>query len=314
MGHPLRWYQPGVVYEVTSRTIQERFLLRPSERSRDLIVGVLCRALVLFPQVFLHAFTYLSNHYHLLCSASDGAQLAAFLGYVNGNVARELGRLHDWTGPFWARRPRVIPILDDDAVIARLRYLLANGVKEGLVTSPREWAGASSTPGLLGDMTVDGVRIRRDLRSPAGAPLEERVALALTPIPPWAHLPPDELRRKHLALVESVEAEAHVSPAGMAAVAAQSPHDRPSAPERSSAPLCHASTPQGRSWFRTIYRAFVDAFCRAAQSLRNQVSTAPTPFPAGSFPRAARYVMPALPDASTTSLRVAVRPIPQGFS
>ncbi len=294
MGHPLRWYLPGVVYEVTSRTIQELMLIRPTPRSRAIIHGVLSRALVLFPEVFLHAFTYLSNHFHLLASTHDGAQLAAFLGYVNGNVAREMGRLHGWKGPFWARRPRVIPIVDDDAIIARLRYVMANGVKEGLVATPLDWPGASSTSGLVGDMTVDGIRLRRDARAGAGDATEEAVVVPLTPIPPWAHLPHPELVERHQALVASIAADAAASPVGASALAAQDPRARPADPARSPAPACHASTPQARAWFRAAYRGFVDGFRRAAQAIATGAVNVAHPFPPGSFPRPSWYVAPPL--------------------
>ena len=125
MTYPLRWFLPGVLYEITTRTIQERFLLRPGHRSRELIVGVIGRAQELYPAVQLHAFSYMSNHAHLLLSSSDGEQLALFLGFVNGQVARVMGRLHDWRGPFWGRRFRPIPALDAPSMIARLRYVMA---------------------------------------------------------------------------------------------------------------------------------------------------------------------------------------------
>ncbi|MBK9034953.1 MAG: hypothetical protein IPL61_27435 [Myxococcales bacterium] len=65
------------------------------------------------------------------------------------------------TGVFWSRRGSVIAVLDDDAQIERLRYILAQGPASNLVASPADWPGASSTPALLGDMTIPA-----DYRSP----------------------------------------------------------------------------------------------------------------------------------------------------
>ena len=118
-------------------------MLRPGVVERDLILGVLGRGLALYAQVMLHAFVYLSNHMHMLLSAKDPSQLAPFIGYVNGNVARLIGRRHGWTGPFWASRAHVIPVLDDASAEGRLRYILSHGVKEGLVPRPEDWPGAS---------------------------------------------------------------------------------------------------------------------------------------------------------------------------
>lgn len=299
MGHPLRWYLPNVVYEVTSRTVQERFLLVPGPEARDLILGVLGRGLQLFPHVRLHAFAYMSNHDHLLASSDDGEQFARFVGYINGNVAREIGRLHGWRGPFWARRARPIPILDGDAIIARLRYIMSQGVKEGLVRSPREWPGASAVPGLLGE-PLEGVRVNRELARRArhgrgnvsGESCAERIAVPLTPIPPWARLPRAALIARHLELVESIEDEADARPAGPASVQARSPLERPVEPARRSAPACHASSCAIREDYKHAYRSFVNSFRAAAAQARDGLADAASRFPVGCFPPGARYVRP----------------------
>ena len=312
MGHPLRWYLPGVVYEVTSRTIQERLLLLPTERARDLINGVLARALELYPLVFIHAYVFLSNHYHLLCSTGDGAQLAAFFRYVNGNVARKVGRLHGWRGTMWPRRPHVLPVLDDDAVVARLRYLLANGVKEGLVESPRAWPGASAVPGLLGDMVVEGVRVKRGRRGQP--PTDERVVVPLTPIPPWAHLSADALRREHEVMIAAIEAEAPPNPVGAASVVACDPHARPAEPAQGPAPSCHASTRSARAWFDANYQLFVDAFRRATAEVAAGAPFRPEHFPTGSFPRPPTYAAPELIHVPWAPPVLDSRPLLAGFS
>ncbi len=306
MGHPLRWFLPTVVYEVTTRTIQERFLLRPSAEAREIILGILGRALELYPHVNLHAFVCLSNHVHMLVSSRTGADFTGFTGYVNGRVAFEMGRMHGWRGPFWGRRNRPIAILDEDAQIARLRYLIAQGCKEGLVLTPRDWPGASSLPALLGDMEVEGWWFDRDQERRARTRGEQpgrydhaiRYRFRLSPLPALAHLPPDDLRTRHRLLVEQVEAEtrerhaaAGTRPLGVAALLAQDPHARPATPKHSPAPLCHASSTPVRSAFRAAYRAFVDAFRHAAEVLRASKPGSPLPtFPTGSFPPRMRPV------------------------
>ena len=47
--------------EVTTRTIQSRFLLRPSAELNDLILGVIGRASFLY-DVDVHAFVVLMDH------------------------------------------------------------------------------------------------------------------------------------------------------------------------------------------------------------------------------------------------------------
>jgi REP element-mobilizing transposase RayT len=132
MARPLRYVPPGTTVEVTTRTIQSRFLLRPSPELNDVVLGVLGRALSLYA-VELHAFAVMSNHMHLLLTPASGQELAAFMRHVNRNISQEAGRLHDWRGPLWARRYRCIPVVDEASQIHRLRYILAQGCKEGLV-------------------------------------------------------------------------------------------------------------------------------------------------------------------------------------
>ncbi|WP_239013969.1 hypothetical protein [Archangium violaceum] len=47
----------------------------------------------------------------------------------------------DWSGGFWARRYSAELVLDDAALMGRQRYVLAHGVKEGLVDRCTEWPG-----------------------------------------------------------------------------------------------------------------------------------------------------------------------------
>ena len=69
-------------------------------------------------------------------------QLSEFMGFVNGNIARKVGLLHDWRGKLWDRRYQHIIVSDEpEAQIRRLKYLLSQGVKEGLVRNPEDWPG-----------------------------------------------------------------------------------------------------------------------------------------------------------------------------
>src|SRR6218665_702925 len=56
----------------------------------------------------------------------------------------------NWSGGFWERRYSAEPVLDDAALVGRLRYVLAHGAKEGLVEKSTEWPGLTCLPQLLG--------------------------------------------------------------------------------------------------------------------------------------------------------------------
>ena len=81
----------------------------------------------------IHAVAVMSNHLHALVSVDHAAQLAAFMQHALANIAKEVGRHHRWRGPFWSRRYRSIVVADAESEVVRLRYVLCQGAKEGLV-------------------------------------------------------------------------------------------------------------------------------------------------------------------------------------
>ncbi len=80
------------------------------------------------------------------------------MGFVNGNLAKEAGRLHGWRERFWGRRYTAIVVSHEEAAqVTRLRYILEQGTKEGLVRSPLDWPGTHSTQALLDGRPIRGI-------------------------------------------------------------------------------------------------------------------------------------------------------------
>jgi REP element-mobilizing transposase RayT len=298
MGWPLRMFQEEGYYFVTSRCFQGRMLLRPSAEVNEVVGGVLAKAVQHSAgSVRLHAFTFASNHFHLLVWAR-GASLSAFMQYLRANLSKKVGRLVDWSGGFWERRYSAEPVLDDTALVGRLRYVLAHGVKEGLVEKCAQWPGLTCLPQLLGATR----RLfqwfnwtKRWSKRGSGGKAEgegrfaeqwaEPVELEVAPLPCWAGRSEEERQGAVRGLLQEVEAEAHARgrPAlGVQAVQAQHPHTRPERLKRSPRPLGHASTRQALRELREQYRAFVAVFREAAAQWRRGDFSAR--FPLFSFP------------------------------
>ena len=122
-----RYLPPGWSVEVTTRTICGFYLLPATSYFARVMAGVLARAQEKYP-VQIHAVIAASDHYHLILTPADAAELADFMEFVNGNLAREAGRLSDWQGPLWSDRYHLIPISPEpEALIERLRYVLSKG-------------------------------------------------------------------------------------------------------------------------------------------------------------------------------------------
>ena len=297
MSRRLRFIPSDSLVEVTCRTVQGRLLLRPSPLLSDLTLGVLARAVRLYP-VELHAFAFLSNHYHLLATVPSAQRLASFMNYFNSNLAREAGRLVRWREKFWGRRYQAILVSnEDEAQIARLRYLLAHGVKEGLVATPLDWPGAHCARALLDGQPLTGRWIDRTLEHAASrkrlpvdpeafATFEE---LRLAPLPCWKDLAEHRVRSHARALVEDIEQEGRrrghrlgEPPRGRDFVIRQDPRHEPNRLKKGPAPLAHAASRAARDALREAYRNFLGAYRHAAERLRS--GTLDALFPEGAFP------------------------------
>jgi REP element-mobilizing transposase RayT len=275
VGRKLRYLpDDNHLVEVTCRVIHRRFLLRPSPRLNAIIIGALAR--------FQHRYdmricglVYLSNHCHLLLRPRSVKQLASFMRDVNSKIAREVGRLHDWREKIWGRRyTDIVTSHEPEAQIARLRYLLEQGCKEGLVASPRHWPGATSTPALFSGTSLEGIWIDRTEQFRArelGKPHPDSVftsihRLDLSPLPCWDKLTPAQCQTKIRAMVP---------------ICKQDPHDRPAfKSRRTPAPRFHAFAPEVRRALEISYYLVRIAFRRAFENWRaGKLSE----FPAGCF-------------------------------
>lgn len=310
MSQKLRYIPPSSVsdcgmVEVTCRTLQARFLLKPSKSFRELFFGVLAQAQALFP-VRIHAVVCLSTHYHMLVTPRDTQQLARFMDFFQGNLARKAGLLHHWRGKFWGRRYDMIPVSDEpEAQVGRLRYILEHGCKENLVAKPGDWPGPSSVAALLHGVPLRGVwhdqtgewEAKRRGKTVRFHQFRSADEVLLAPLPCWQHLPVEERQRRVRHMVQEIErktAERHLRdgtrPLGRKGLAKIHPHDSAESPKRTSRPVVHAATCEVRERFKQAYRQFAELFRWASQELRKGKHGAV--FPPGSFPPRLPYVPP----------------------
>lgn len=297
MARDLRFVPPGSLVEVTTRTVQGRFLLRPSRDLNEAVLGILARAARRY-DVQVCAFVFLSNHAHLLVRPRDAEQLALFMSYLNGNLAKEAGRLHAWREKFWGRRYRAIVVSDEEpAQVARLQYLLSQGCKERLVRSPKDWPGASSTEALLDGKPIRGIwfdrtqefEARRRGERPGKYAFAREEKIELVALPSWEHVSGREIQERIAGMVRRIETEtrkalreSNVTVLGRRRILRQNPHDHPSQSSRSPAPRFHAATREARKLLELAYYSFKLAYQQAVEDLLSGLRT--PKFPPGSFP------------------------------
>jgi len=280
MGWPRRMYEPREIYFITVRCLHGRLFLRPSVRTNEVLGGVLARA-VRLGGVELFAFTFASNHVHLLLRAPRG-NLPRFMQHLLSNISKKIGALVGWRGAFWERRYSSEPVLDDEALLDRLRYILAHGVKEGLVSRCRDWPGLSSLTMMLDGQSrefrwyswCDRWRHRSNMkpcsRFDRRCSKPESLELSQVPHPLFregrTRVP---LLRRMIETIEEVAAKVHTRVLGRENVLAQRPQRRPDRPDRSPRPLCHTASVELFEEYRDRYRAFVSWFVQASQRWRS---------------------------------------------
>ncbi|HSP20548.1 MAG TPA: transposase, partial [Myxococcaceae bacterium] len=292
MGWPLRRYESSLIYFVTVRCLQGRLLLRPSKETNEVIGGVLSRA-IRRTEVELFVFSFASNHLHLLVRAPRG-NLPEFMQYLLGNISRKVGRVVGWQGAFWERRYSAEPVLDEAALLERVRYILSHGVKEGLVRTCNEWPGLNSLPEMLGEpartFSWFNWSQRWLVRSSTGVAhsfdrrFVETETLSIAPLPLERLAKPARWRHflaRALRAIERQGRREHRRVLGRAGVLDQDPQHRPERPKRSRRPWCHAGSKKLRRQFMQAYEAFRAAFIAA--STRWRAGDLSTVFPEGSY-------------------------------
>jgi len=280
--------------EITARTVGARFLLRPTPALTERILGSLGRALWRLP-IDLHAFAFLSNHWHALMTTPDALTVARFLQHVHSTVAVAVNELHGWDGKVFGRASQIVVAADSDE--RRLRYVLAQGAKEGLVPSPLDWPGAHSARALCGLEELHGVwRDRsREARVRAGGgngggrePREDEMStvypIPLVPIPSWARWSLEarhERARELVAEIDRDAAEKHPVPLGRDFILAQDPTAQPRNSKQSRAGVIHTSNAETRAEFLYARKVFTWEHRGASHDLR---AGRPTEVPAMCFP------------------------------
>ena len=211
--------------------------------------------------VTIHSFVALSTHVHILATYESAEQMARFHCHLYGNLSKEASQVHDWKGTVFPNPYLHVELSQEPEVeLARLKYHLAQGCKEGLVASPLDWPGASAIEALIsGEMAVLGEWIDRTSLCKARERGEdvyeedfaEQVWVRLDPLPSLAHLSRDAYSKLVLGLVREIEEETAAMhrvdgtrPLGVAAILARDPRHEPDEVKTSPRPWFFALDPE----------------------------------------------------------------------
>ncbi len=209
----VRNYDPKYLHEITIRTNNGVFAFDPNDQGlKSLVLGLLHEAARTYG-VSIIGIQFMTNHYHGLFGIASAARFCKFLMYFHGCVA-SLAHVRLGTGgKFWSENKWVPVAQDEVSVSRRLRYILGQAVKAGLVEHPVQFPGISSTDFMIDGkplvgLVFDRTRRYRDSQLKAGTKPEEayttRVEVPISPPPCWAHLSPGELQQRYRQIADEV--------------------------------------------------------------------------------------------------------------
>jgi putative transposase len=266
-----RQINPGGKYLLTRRTPHRQFLLTPTWRTNLLLKFCLGWA-ALKTGVVIHSVCVMSNHWHGVVTDPYG-RLPEFLECFHRLVARAQNTFLGRREALWSsEKPSVVLLLDDEAVLEKMAYVIANPVQAGLVSSPEQWPGV-----ITPDFDSCEIAPRPDgFFNPRG-PLPAQLILQTTRPDIFPQLSDHELRERLKQKVSELVVQARRKLAaagrrfvGARAVVRQSFYDYPRTEEapRRIVPRVAASDAAKRSAGLRMLADFVRAYRAAWRAWR----------------------------------------------
>ncbi len=146
---------PGTTYLLSRRCTQRQFLLKPSKATNLILAYCMAVAAEKYG-VIIHCVDVLSNHMHTVLTDPKG-NIPEFMQYMHRLVGScmnvSLGR---WEN-FWAvEQPSLVSLEDDEDVLRKMVYTMANSVSSYLVPRSEMWPGLCTRPDdlLKGEIEV----------------------------------------------------------------------------------------------------------------------------------------------------------------
>ncbi|MBV2130581.1 transposase [Arsukibacterium indicum] len=101
-------------------------------------------------QVQLHAWVFMTNHVHLLCTASDSSGISLMMQSLGRQYVRYFNRRYNRSGTLWEGRFKSCLVQSERYVMAVYRYIELNPVRAGMVSSPAAYHWSSYATNALG--------------------------------------------------------------------------------------------------------------------------------------------------------------------
>jgi REP-associated tyrosine transposase len=166
---------PNTRYLISRRCTQRQFLLKPSPNTNSIFLYCLAVAAEKY-EVLVHCVDVLSNHYHANVTDVKG-NIPEFMAYLHRLVATSLNvSLGRWENVWAVEQPSLVRLQDDEDVLRKMVYTMANPVISLLVPYGHQWPGLRTCPADLLKDAIEAPRpkvfFREDGNMPAVAQLK----------------------------------------------------------------------------------------------------------------------------------------------
>lgn len=140
MGREPRRFEEGHAYHLTMHGVDDKPIAVDDIDRQDFVIrlGRSSRTHLWS----LHAWCLRETHYHLLVTPGD---IPAGMRQLNGGYSRAFNVRHGRRGPLFDGRYRVREIRDEQHMLAAIRYIEWNAVKDGVVGDFDDWPWRSRT-------------------------------------------------------------------------------------------------------------------------------------------------------------------------
>lgn len=218
----------------------------------------------------------MSNHHHLVITDPRGV-LPDFLRELHRTTAKALNVLHGESENLWAAEPcSAVRLGNDEDIVDKIAYVVANPVAAGLVQQPEDWPGLARWGESLTQVKRPGAYFSRDGDSP------ERIVLRVCSPEGISDRWKAKLRRAIRAKVSDARDRLRIAGrrfVGRIGVLGRSHAERAhSFEEKSISPTVAAADPATREHMLDTIRAFRIAYSRALEKWREGVRNAVFPF------------------------------------
>jgi putative transposase len=284
---------PGACYLITRRCVQRQFWLRPCAHTNQIVMYCVAVAAARY-EVQIHAMCVMSNHWHAVVT-DPKARLPAFLQWVHEYVAKCINASYGRWENMWASEPAsAVRLEDDQDVLDKIAYCLANPVSAGLVAYGHEWPGVRTSPREVAGSALVVERPRGFFRERGPTPATAVLRIVRPGICP--ELSDDRLADCVEELVSEREAAVREDYRrelrrfrGAKNVLRQRPEERPLTvePRRALSPRVAAKNKWLRIEALRRLRCFVDGYADALRAWR--AGQRDVVFPAGTYAMRMRH-------------------------